>query len=157
MSQISPYADVLVATIMHLFPKGKPEVQGKVFAVTLAVTISDYSDDEEKDPVYRFLHLAVIAEMNYVQVYEAVTERPARWKEIDGWRFKCDHDSAWREDGVCSSFRNGFANATSEAERVFGKPIGKLSIHIAVDDMGIVEQSEVFPKGVPGKETRAVR
>jgi hypothetical protein len=134
---ISPYADVLIVTISNLFPKGTPAVQGKVFYVKVRMVFNDYTDDHES--VWGFAHLAVVAERNYVQVYASLTSRPSDFSHITDWCLISDHDSAWRDDGVRGALSAAYSLTQDLAVKSTGKPVNKLSPHIAVDDMTILD------------------
>jgi hypothetical protein len=137
--KITPYADCLVATIHHLFRKGTPAVQGKVFYVTVRNILADYTEDD--DSISGFVHLAVVAESNYVQVYASLTPRPDRGRDRDvtDWRLICDHDSAWRDDGVRSALAAAYKLTEALAVSTLKKEAGKLTVHIAIDDMEIAD------------------
>lgn len=135
--QITPYADCLVATIHHLFRKGTPAVQGKVFYVTVRIILADYTEDVES--IAGFVHLAVIAESNYVQVYASLTPRPDRGQDITDWRLICDHDSAWRDDGVRGAIKSAAKLVEALAVNTYSKEVSKLTAHIAIDDMEIAD------------------
>jgi hypothetical protein len=138
--QISPYAEALVATIHHLFRKGTPAVKGKVFYVTVRNIFADYTTDDES--VAGFTHLAVVAESNYVQVYASLTARPQRCADITDWRLICDHDSAWRDDGVAGALKSAYKLTEALAAASFKKPVSKLTVYVAIDDMEIVDVPE---------------
>lgn len=138
--KIAPYADCLVATIHHLFRKGTPAVQGKVFYVTVRSIFADYTEDE--DSIGGFTHLAIVAESNYVQVYASLTPRPDRGRDITNWRLICDHDSAWRDDGVRSALSSAYKLTEDLGVSRLKKDVSKLHIHISIDDMEITDLPE---------------
>jgi hypothetical protein len=141
--QIAPYAESIIVTISHLFRKGTPEVQGKVFYVTVRSVFADYTKDEES--IAGFTQLAVVAEQNYVQVYASLTPRPNRGRDITDWRswkLICDHDSAWRDDGVASALKSAYKLTQALAVSMLGTNAEKLSVHIAIDDMEIADLPE---------------
>lgn len=138
--KIAPYAECLVATIHHLFQKGTAAVQGKVFYATVRTIFADYTKDEES--IAGFVHLAVVAESNYVQVYASLTPRPAYPREITDWRLICDHDSAWRDDGVSRALKTAYKLAQTLAVSSLGTAADKLHVHVAVDEMAIEDMPE---------------
>jgi len=149
---IRDYADVLISTIEHLFPKGTAEVQGKVFLASVRITIDDFGDEEERAAVLANIHLAVVAESNYVAVYAAASRLTGRWPE-KAWGLLARHDSAWRDDGVRNALCGGHEDLMQVAIARFGKPVKSLSEHRSVDFMGILPVAEVFgpiaPSAIP--------
>jgi hypothetical protein len=138
--QIAPYAETLVATIYYLFRKGTSAVKGKVFYVSVRTVFADYATGEKS--IAGFTHLAVVAESNYVQVYASLTARPKRCLEITDWRLICDHDSAWRDDGVAGALKKAYKLTESLAATSLKAPVNQLSVHIAIDEMEIVDLPE---------------
>lgn len=141
---IRPYADTLIATIHHLFPKGTEAVQGKLFAVTVRIDFDDYDRAVEMPSVTGFVHLVVRAPNNYVQVLAAFTDRPRHWRDIAGWSCVCHHDSAWREDGINATLFCAYRELSDQAASTFGVPANRLSAHISIDNMGIGNASDIL-------------
>lgn len=137
---ISPYAESLVAVIHHLFRKGTPEVQGKVFYTTVRIIFADYTIDE--DSIGGFVHLAVVAERNYVQVYSSLTPRPESCSDVTDWQLICDHDSAWRDDGVAGALKKAYKLTEALAVARFKKGAETFTPYIAIDDMSISDIPE---------------
>jgi hypothetical protein len=146
---IKSYADVLIATIEGLFPKGTAAVIGKVFLVSVCVEIDDYASQHKIPTTRGIIHLAITADTNYVKVFVASTERSVPWREIKDWAFVCNHDSAWRDDGVRSTLGSQHQKIVFQAEKDFKKPSNKLTQRLSVDSIKILDQSVVF-LGVAG-------
>jgi hypothetical protein len=141
---IKAYADVLIATIQNLFPKATSAVQGKVFLVSVRVDIDDHDAVKELPTSRGVIHLAIIAETNYVKVMAAQTERTTAWRDITDWAVVCRHDSAWRDDGIRSTLISMHQKLLATAAETFKKPAKDLSVHLSIDAMGILPQVEVF-------------
>lgn len=148
--KIIPYADMLVATIQHLFPKGTPQVQGKVFATSFRIEMEHTPSPRERKPTVRgCVHLAILADRNYVKVLSATTERPCEFTDIDNWVLLCDHDSAWRDDGVRSGLKSAYQALYKEATSRFNRTEDAMLVSINVDKMAIVPRGEVFGVSLP--------
>lgn len=141
---IKAYADVLIATIQNLFPKGTAAVKGRVFVVSVCVDIDDYHASEQKPTERGIIHLAIIADTNYVKVLAAQTERTTPWGDIKDWTLVCRHDSAWREDGIRSTLISMHQKMLAAAATKFKTPARDLSEHLSITSMGILPQDEVF-------------
>ncbi len=146
---IRDYADVIVATIEHLFPKGSPEVQGKVFVVSVGISLDDFSSDEVKASVYTTLHLAIVASSNYVGVYAAASRMSGGWRALE-WKLVARHDSAWRDDGVRSALCDGRDDLVKIAtEKLKPAKASSLSEHRRIAFMGILPAAAVFGETDP--------
>jgi len=141
---ILPYAETLVATVYHLYRKGTPITQGTLYAVTVRIEANDYANDDEPPSVGGYVHLVVDASSNYVKVLAAFTERPSRTRDVPEWVCVCDHDSAWREDGIKGTLNKAYNEIVKQAVATFGIPAEKLSMHIAIDDMSIASHQDTM-------------
>jgi hypothetical protein len=138
---ILPYADYIVTTVTNLL-LNDPENANKAFATTLRVTINDYSTEEEIDEVGGFLGIAVLP-TGYRQVYASFGERPSGYLDRD-WQLVCRHDSAWRDDGVRSTLKEGFKTLVDAAQQRFKKDISQLSVYISPEDMALKHPQSIF-------------
>jgi hypothetical protein len=141
---ILPYAETLVSTIHFLFRKNAPEFLGKLFAVTVRMDANDYVSEEEQPTLGGYVHLAIDASSNYVTVLAAFTQRPEDWLDVKNWVRVCEHDSAWREDGVKSTLKHAYAEIIEQSAKKFGLAPEKLSGYISIENMRIAPFEEVL-------------
>lgn len=144
MSDISAYADVIVATVDNLLLKGNPVV----YVVSVRIDIDDFTG-AEKPAVVGYVHLACHAPNNYMAVYAAYTPQPAWvWPDV-AWTKVCQHDSAWRDDGIRSTLRTAHQAIVKHAEIHFGRPASSLSCHLGIDNMALTTTTAVFGRSSP--------
>ncbi|KWT95566.1 MULTISPECIES: hypothetical protein [unclassified Variovorax] len=133
MPDIHSYADVIVANVYHLLPKGTDQA----YAVSIRMDFNNYQTDKELPTVGGYLHLACHAPANYMSVFAALTKRPiARYDELD-WAHVCSHDSAWRDDGIRATMRETFRTLHWHAESYLNCSQESLSVHLGIEDMAL--------------------
>lgn len=149
---MKPYADMLIATIEHLFPKGTPQVQGKVFAITFRLMAAE-DPAKAKAPgcpaLRSYVHVAIIADRNYVKVCAAESERSIPFAAIPDWQLVCDHDSAWRDDGVRSTLMKAYKDIVRRTAGAFECAERSIEVGVSVDKMSILPRAEAFAAGLP--------
>jgi hypothetical protein len=151
---IRAYADVLIATIFHLMPKGAPETKGKVFAVSVRVALYSHEPGRPRPPMGGMIHLAVVADRNYVDVYAAHSDQSKSWGMIEDWTRVCSHDSAWREDGVRATLVQTHDTMRKAALVEWQCESKGIFEQLSIDQMGVMNQTSLFSSRNPAEFPR---
>jgi hypothetical protein len=146
---MKPYADMLISTIEHLFPKATLQVQRKVFAVSFRILAEGDPSMSSKAAIRAYVHLAIVADSNYVKVCATQTDGLKAFKDLQDWHLVCDHDSAWRDDGVRSVLTKAHRDIVRRAAERFECAERSVQTSVMVEKMAILPREDVFGATLP--------